>query len=253
MPLLSFRLLIYLSLVGMIASAGLGLYTYFSYVDVLKEVPERATIEDALRGVKRLEYTLRDGDSVYRVVVNNDPESKRGAIEVYSGGTLLYILEYEYSGNRLVSLVNVTANRTTLDPIEYEEAFATSVYFSQDITGAIQSVEAFPGIGPLFSFQYVSNSLAVDWESVLDPRGATSPFDVIFTTIDSPLGSYRGVEATLHPGSPVLVPSKWAEFFTLFQVAEVDGYVITLRFSMTGALGAAEVEVSYEVLSLEAD
>ena len=251
MAILGFKVLAYITFIAMIVSAVAGLYVYFGYVGVLKDASKKVTLEEALSKVSRLEYTLIDGSNTYTVVVDNDPQSKKGTIEVYSGEELLYTLEYEYSGNSLVSLVNVTANRTQLDPIEYEEAFMTSIYFSQDLSGIINDVKAFPGVGPLFGFQYVSNSLAVDWNRVLSPRGASSPFTIAFRNIESPLGSFRGVEATLSPTGPLLVSSKWAQFFTSFQVAKVNGALVTLRFSMSGTLDVVDVNISYEVTSLE--
>jgi len=255
--LFSYKTIITVSFVLMVVSALSGLAVYYMHVSVLKSLGGQAQLGDVLDRVVTLEYRLEDATGVYQVKVSNDPATRTGTIEVYKEGELVEKYYYEYGNNQLLKLEReVGGQREALDPIDYEEAFLTSVRFEVQPDAGITQVRGFPGVGPVYILHYLEGVIGVDWPQLLEPRGATLPININieYVRISSEAGTFFGTRIVVQGQGPlaVLTPlGNWGLGTIIIEAAKVGGLPVAVKFQYIVVQDVGEETVSWELVSLE--
>ncbi len=257
MGVFSYKTIIMASLALMMLSALAGVGVYYMHVSVLKSLGGTTQLGDILDRVSYLEYRLEDGSGTYIVKVMNDPAMRRGTIEVYKDGSLIEKYYYEYGNNQLLRLEReVGDQREALDPIDYEEAFLTSVRIEVQTDAGITQVRGFPGVGPVYILHYLEGVLGVDWASLLEPRGQQplANINIEYVRIPSEAGSFFGVRIFVQAQEPLAVFTplgNWGLGPMVIEAAKVDGLPAAVKFQYTVLQETGEETVSWELISLE--
>ncbi len=257
MGMLSYKSIIVASFALMILSALAGVAVYYMHVSVLKSLGGPAQLGDVLDRVSYMEYRLEDPTGTYTVKVNNDPASRSGTIEVYKDGSLVEKYYYEYGNNQLLKLEREAGEqREVLDPVDYEEAFLTSVRFEVQPDAGITQVRGFPGVGPVYILYYLEGVLGVKWASLLEPRGQRPLVNVNmeYVRVSSEAGSFFGVRIVIQGQGPlaVLTPlGNWGLGPMVIEAAKVKGIPVAVKFQYTVIQETGEETVSWELVSLE--
>lgn len=257
MGLLSFKPLAAVLLVLTFISALGGITVYYMHFNTLKALTTTPTIGEVLDRVKSLEYTVTIGSDEYRIVLENDPSSRSGEAMLYLNGELQYTIYYEYGENALTSLTRVEAKaglESTLDVLQWEEAFLTGLSFTQGPQGEIIGVDVFPGIMPLYTHYYISSSLAINWQDFITLGGVRAPVrvNIDFSTIETPLGSMRGITVFLSPQFPGASPNPWAQAPLSIDLVRIEGVLVAQQLSYSILVpGAGDAGIVMELQSIE--
>jgi hypothetical protein len=243
-----------------LASATAGLWVYNSHISPLKALASKPSLADVLDGVESLIYTMEFGDSTWRVEVLNDVRARSGVIKVYGGGgDVIAEYRFNYTRTTLIWLVRVEANGslTFLDPLEYYEAFATNIKFSQAPDGSIVAVEPFPGIAPLYALTYVGNATLIDWSTFYDPRRVASPpqwVQIAFSKVRVEGGEARGVEVLIQPQqTPLIAQFKWYNVGVYAKLASLSRIPVAWELTLLTQTPAGEtldIKVNVESVKL---
>lgn len=257
MGIINYKIVLAVSFVLMVVSAAAGLAVYYMHVSVLKSLGGQAQLGDVLDQVKTLEYRLEDPTGTYIVKVSNEPSNRSGVIEVYKDGELVDKYYYEYGNNQLLKLEKeVGGERQALDPVNYEEAFLTSVRFEVQPDAGITEVRGFPGVGPIYILYYLEGVLGIDWPSLVEPRGQAIPVNVSigYVRIASEAGSFFGTRIVLQGqglGAFFTPLGNWGLGPLVIEAARVNGLPVAVKFQYTVIQEVGETTISWELISLE--
>ena len=257
MGLFSYKTIIGVSLALMVVSALSGLAVYYMHVSVLKSLGGQPQLGDVLDRISSLEYKLEDPTGTYTVKVSNDPATRTGTIEVYKEGELVEKYYYEYGNNQLIRLEReVGEQREALDPVDFEEAFLTSVRFEVQPDAGITQVRGFPGVGPVYILYYLEGVIGVDWPQLLEPRGVAPPVNVSvqYVRVSSEAGSYFGARIIIQGQGPLAVFTplgNWGLGPIVIDAAKIGGLPVAVKFQYTVIQETGEETVSWELVSLE--
>ncbi|WP_062661614.1 hypothetical protein [Aeropyrum camini] len=257
MKLVAFKPLFTVFAVLALLSAVGGAAVYYMHYGVLKSLAASTpSLGDILDRVDKLEYEVRVGSEVYRVVVDNSPGSRSGVAELYKEGELQYKISYEYGENALTSMTMVdpdSGQETPLDVLRWEEAFLTGFSFTQGSQGEIIGVDVFPGIAPLYLHYYISGALGVDWGQFIAQGQASSlvRVNVSFQKVDTPEGAKRGLQVVLLPQAAGLSQNPWAQAPLSMELARIDGLIAASKIRYDLAIPGQEeggIEVTLTLL-----
>ena len=242
MPIVNPRVLIVALFILTIVSGFTGLYIYYQHISPLRTLASSPPLGEVLDSVTMLEYTMNFDGETLSVEVSNDPAARKGEIRVLSGGELVYTLSYEYSDTRLINLTRIYPNGTVqaLDPIEYEEAFLTNALVRGGPQEGPLTVEAFPGIAPLYAFPYLTGVLSIDWSTFYTPRGnppsTLADVTVDLVKVDVGNSNVRGVAILITPPPAAIPLSKWSAATIAAEVVKLRGvtvaYTLTISFPL---------------------
>ena len=253
MPLIKFKpFLAVLAALTLISAAG-GATVYYMHLSVLRSLSSPLSLGESLDMIEYLEYRIVIGGEEYTVKIYNDPESRSGTAELYRSGQLLYTVNYSYGENTLISLEMVKDGEvTTLDPVEYEERFLTSLSLTSGPAGEL-SAEPFPGIAPLQGVFYITRAMGVNWDSFIRGTGPGVPvtINVDFVGVETPLGSSRGIHVSIVPQNPALAISVWMKGIFSFELARIDGLLIAPRMAYDVVLAGGEGGIGFEVTDIK--
>jgi hypothetical protein len=223
-----------------LVSATAGLWVYNSHISPLKALASKPSIADVLDLVESMRYTMEFDGEVWIVNIYNDPGRRSGVIEVYSAGYGQPIAVYEYNYTRTtLTWLTVTreGNRTLLNPLDYNEAFATNLKFTQAEDGTVKSVEPFPGIAPLYALTYIGNATLVDWSTFYSIRRDRSPpqwVHIAFAKVRVEGGEARGVEVVIEPQpTPLTAYFKWYNVGVHAKVAAMSRIAVAWELTLT--------------------
>ncbi len=253
MPLIRFKPLVAVLAALTAASAVGGAAIYYMHVSVLNTLAEPPSIGESLDKVRYMEYTIRIGGDEYLVKIYNEPGSRSGRAEIYRGGELLYTVNYRYGENSLVSAEMVKGGEAeTLDPVEYEEQFITSVKVTVTPAGNIEA-EPFPGIAPLQAVFYITRAMGVNWDSFIRGTGPGVPvnINVDFRGVETPLGSSRGILVSIVPQNPALAASVWLKGPFTFELGKAGDLIVATRIVYDVALEQGGQGIIIELRGLE--
>ncbi|GBF09325.1 hypothetical protein apy_10500 [Aeropyrum pernix] len=248
MKLVSFKPLFTVFAALALLSAVGGAAVYYMHYGVLKSLASPTpSLGAILDSVDRLEYEVRVGGDVYRVVVDNSPSSRSGVAELYKAGELQYKIRYEYGENALTSMARIdpaSGLETPMDVLRWEEAFLTGLSFAQGSQGEIIGVEVFPGIAPLYLHYYLSGALGIDWGQFI-AQGAVSAavrVNVSFQKVETPEGAKRGLQVVLLPQAAGLSQNLWAQAPLSMELARIDGLIAASKIRYDLAIPGQEDE-----------
>jgi hypothetical protein len=247
MPLIRFKpLILALAALTLLSALG-GATVYYMHLSVLRSLASPPSLGESLDAVAYMEYSIRVGDEEYTVKIRNSPEAREGVAEIYRGGELLYKIRYRYAENTLTYVAREQGGEVEeLDPVEYEDAFFTSLRITTGPAGEINA-EPFPGVAPLQAPFYITRSMGVNWDSFIRGAGPGVPvnINVEFRGVSTPLGSSRGILVTIIPQNPVLAISVWMKAPLQFELARVDGLLLapTLVYDVVLAQGGQGIEI----------
>ncbi len=254
MPLLRFKPLLMVLLALTLFSAVGGAAVYYMHLSVLRSLAEPLSLGESLDRVEYLEYEVIIGDERYLVKVYNDPGTRSGVSEIYREDTLLYKIRYTYGENTLLSITMERPDGSTedLDPVQYEEAFFTSVSLETGPGGEL-TASPFPGVGPLQAAFFVTRSMGVNWDSFIKGTGPGVPVNISveFRGVETPLGTSRGVHVTITPQNPVLAINQWMKGPLAFEVGRVGDIIVVPRMSYQVVLAQGGGGVSMVLLDIE--
>lgn len=257
MGILNYKTVMVVSLALMVISGLTGLVVYYAHAGVIKSLGGVQTLGEVLDNVTYLEYKAKDASGEYLVKIYNNPDERRGTIEVYKDGELAEKYYYEYGNNQLILLEKeIGEEKQALDPVEYEEPFLTSVVFEMGQEGGVVGVKTFPGIGPIYILHYLEGVLGIDWPQLIEPRGAARPpvnLGLEYTRVSSEVGSFFGVRITIQPDPTLFFTplGNWGLGPMVVEAAKVNGVPVAVKFTYTALLQTGEQTVEWELVKLE--
>ncbi len=261
------KALIIASFIAMVVSGVAGVLYYYSSLEPFRLIAHYDSPGPVLDKVSYIEYTVEDLEgNRYTARVYNDPASRTGRAELYSGdGTLLYTFHYTYSDTGLVEAWKEYPNGTRVEftgglIVLAEDAFFTGVnYTIAEGNATIAAFDPFPGAAPVFLPQYLADYLQVDWgllASLIKHRAA-QPSTLMDLSIVNGRVVYNGeeVDAVIIRMQPRVLnpPNKWAAATYLLGVVVDDnaGLPVTATWSIEVALGGQDYRLSYNVTAIE--
>ncbi len=253
MPLIRFKPLALAFMVLTFFSAVGGVLVYYMHTSVLNTLANPPSLGESLDRVSYMEYTIKLGEEEYLVKVYNNPGDRSGRAEIYKGSELLYVIYYKYGENSLLSVeMEKDGEKQTLNPVDYEEAFITSLKASVGPGGGVNA-EPFPGIAPLQAVYYITRSMGINWDSFIRGLGPGVPVDVnvSFRSIETPQGSSRGVLVIIVPRNPVLATSVWMKAPFSFELGRIGDVTVATRIIYDVTLETGGQGIAIELKSIE--
>lgn len=234
---------------------SIGIAFYYSYRSTLLTITAQRPLGLVLSKVSSLEYKMYvspSGDTYY-VTLKNYPNRTAYIVLTNSSGYELGFVEFGYNSTNItwiyMNMGGVKRNVSGSNMSSYITPLLTSATISYNpFTGTI-SLEAFPGLGPLYGLSYFSSYYNINWKDLLDgqPGSTDATVGYLFTPIVFNGKSYRGVEITITPQTSFLGTS--GAYSVSAGVINLDGVPVAAQ--ITVGTGAANY-ISMTLLNLTA-
>jgi len=258
--LVNAKALIIASFAVMFVLGVAGVILYYQQLEPIRLIANSGPPGEVLDRITYLEYAARDlQGNEYTVKLYNDPATRSGKGELYSGGELLYILYYRYGDEGLTAAWKTLPNGTLLSNytggflLAAEEAFFTGINFTvNDTAGTVLSYEPFPGAAPVYAPQYLAPYLNIDWNyyaSIVKPR--TQPGNLVIVnafpaTVNYMGSEVNGIVVTILP-NVVNPPNKWAATTITMSIVADNSLAVLASWSYEAIVGGVDYQVSYNL------
>ena len=224
-----------------IISAVVGVAIYYESLSPIRLVSRCSKVGDVLDKVTYLEYNVSDMQgNKYVIKVDNNPSTRSGTVEMYSGGNLVMKVEYKYE-DRLKYIKITYQNGTNktyqgLDASKYEEPFYTSINLQYNQSSGAANISVFPGVGPLYLPCFVGKAAQINWKyyaSLVKPRNL--PYGLVDVSINFGKTKYKGQEinaVVVQITRRGAIQNKWILPVYNLALADMNGVPVAVSMSV---------------------